>query len=316
MGSLRTDWWPSLLAVPETEPKSPPQVHANTRAFRGASFHNADLSGATFRDCDMSGVRIVSSRVDGLVISGLNGRAGRVVVDDVDVSAYVAAELDRRHPERVRLREARTAKDLRAVWADLERLWEDTLARAGWLPEAALQERVDGEWSFVETLRHLVFAVDSWVGGWLRGEAAPFSPLALPPTDLAVGGVADDRPRPPGSPYLRRGGGPVRRPAGAGARGPPRGDRRRAGRAAHRHTGAGLGRGDTPGRGVPARGAGGALRAPSLRPARPRRTAAHEVRPRRLMAGPLPVRGRAPFSARNGAPGRGYWDVSATVAAR
>jgi hypothetical protein len=187
MGSLRTDWWPSLLAVPETEPKSPPQVHANTRAFRGASFHNADLSGATFRDCDMSGVRIVSSRVDGLVISGLNGRAGRVVVDDVDVSAYVAAELDRRHPERVRLREARTAKDLRAVWANLERLWEDTLARAGWLPEAALQERVDGEWSFVETLRHLVFAVDSWVGGWLRGEAAPFSPLALPPTDLAVG---------------------------------------------------------------------------------------------------------------------------------
>jgi hypothetical protein len=125
--------------------------------------------------------------VDGLVISGLNGRAGRVVVDDVDVSAYVAAELDRRHPERVRLREARTAEDLRAVWADLERLWEDTLARAGWLPEAALQERVDGEWSFVETLRHLVFAVDSWVGGWLRGEAAPFSPLALPPTDLAVG---------------------------------------------------------------------------------------------------------------------------------
>ncbi|MBW8765191.1 MAG: DinB family protein [Geodermatophilales bacterium] len=171
--------------MPDPEPKSMPQVHANTRAFAGASFHYADLSGATFRDCDMSGVRIVSSMVDGLVVSGFSGRAGRVVVDDVDVSAHVAAELDRRHPERVRLREARTVADLRAVWADLESLWDETLTRAGALPEAALQERVNGEWSFVETLRHLVFAVDSWVGGWLRGEAAPFSPLALPPTDLA-----------------------------------------------------------------------------------------------------------------------------------
>ncbi|WP_448614107.1 DinB family protein [Modestobacter sp. URMC 112] len=162
-------------------------MHADTRAFRGASFHYADLSGATFRDCDMSGVRIVSSMVDGLVVSGFSGRSGRVVVDDVDVSAFVAGELDRRHPERVRLREARTTDDLRAVWADLERLWDGTIARAGRLTEATLQERVDDEWSFVETLRHLVLAVDSWVGGWLRGEEAPFSPLGLPPTDLAVG---------------------------------------------------------------------------------------------------------------------------------
>jgi DinB superfamily/Pentapeptide repeats (8 copies) len=169
--------------MPEPEPT--PQVHANTRAFRGASFHYADLNGATFRDCDMRGVRIVSSFVDGLVVSGFSGRSGRVVVDDVDVSGYVAAELDRRHPERIPLREARTADDLRAVWADLEGLWDDTLGRAGRLPETALHERVHGEWSFVETLRHLVFAVDTWVAGWLQGEAAPFSPLGVPPTDLA-----------------------------------------------------------------------------------------------------------------------------------
>jgi hypothetical protein len=168
----------------ETEPE--PQVHANTRAFRGASFHYADLSGTTFRDCDLRGVRIVSSFVDGLVVSGFSGRSGPVVVDDVEVSGYVAAELDRRHPERVQVREARTADQLRGAWAELERLWDGTLTRAGRLPEAALHERVDGEWSFVETLRHLVFAVDSWIGGWLRGEAAPFSPLALPPTDLAL----------------------------------------------------------------------------------------------------------------------------------
>jgi hypothetical protein len=134
----------------------------------------------------MRGVRIVSSFVDGLVVAGFSGRSGPVVVDDVDVSAYVAAELDRRHPERVPLRAARSVDELRAVWSDLERLWDDTLARAGGLDEAVLQERVDDEWSFVETLRHLVLAVDSWVGGWLRGEPAPFSPLGIPPTDLPL----------------------------------------------------------------------------------------------------------------------------------
>ena len=96
--------------MPESETAPAPQVHANTRAFRGASFHDADLGGATFRDCDLRGARIVSSFVDGLVVSGFSGRSGPVVVDDVDVSDFVAAELDRRHPERVRLREARARR--------------------------------------------------------------------------------------------------------------------------------------------------------------------------------------------------------------
>ena len=142
--------------------------------------------GATFRDCDLRDVRIVSSFVDGLVIRGFSGQAGPVVVDDVDVSGYVAAELDRRHPERVRVREARSAAELQAAWEELSGLWDATLSRASGLSEDLLQQRVDGEWSFVETLRHLAFAVDSWFGGWLRGEAAPFSPLALPPTDLPL----------------------------------------------------------------------------------------------------------------------------------
>ena len=172
--------------MPESESTPSPQVHAYTRAFHGASLSAADLNGATFRDCDMRGVRIVSSFVDGLVIGGFSGRSGPVVVDDVDVSSYVVAELDRRHPERVRLREARSADDLRAVSAEVETLWDDTLARAGRLPDAALHERVDGEWSFVETLRHLAFAVDSWVAGWLHGTPAPFSPLGMPPTDLGA----------------------------------------------------------------------------------------------------------------------------------
>jgi hypothetical protein len=91
----------------------------------------------------------------------------------------------------VRLRAARTADDLRAVWAEVELLWADTVAGARRLPEQALHERVDDEWSFVETLRHLVFAIDVWVGRMLRAEPDAFHPLGLPPTDYPQSGAAE-----------------------------------------------------------------------------------------------------------------------------
>ena len=83
-------------------------------------------------------------------------------------------ELDRRHPERVQLRAMRTADDYRAMWDTIERLWPDTVARAGRLPEPALHLRVDDEWSFVETLRHLVFATDAWAGRTILDEPKAF----------------------------------------------------------------------------------------------------------------------------------------------
>ncbi|MBX9245398.1 DinB family protein [Actinotalea ferrariae] len=160
-------------------------TYSDTATFRGADFRRADLSGARFRDCNLASVRIASSWVDDLRITGFDGSVGTVHVDDVDVSAYVREELDRRHPERVVVRAARSADELRAAWAELERLWDGTVERAGRLPEAVLHERVDDEWSFVETVRHLVFAVDTWVGRMILGEPAPNDPIGLPPTDMA-----------------------------------------------------------------------------------------------------------------------------------
>jgi hypothetical protein len=157
--------------------------YAETDAFRGATFWQADLTGATFRDCDLSGVKIASSQVDDLRINGFDGRAGRVVVDDVDVSDFVNAELDRRYPERVQLRLVATADDHRAMWNLLDRLWSETIWRAQQLPESVRQERVDDEWSFVETLRHLIFGIDFWVGRMILDEQGPFHRLGLPPTD-------------------------------------------------------------------------------------------------------------------------------------
>jgi len=155
--------------------------------FRGATFMVRDLRGARFVDCDLSGVKVV----DGCLVDvDVSGYVEGLVVNGVDVTAYVDAELDRRHPERVQLREIRDADGFRAMWDTVERLWSKTTERAERLPEAALHERVDGEWSFVETLRHLVFITDSWASRTVLDQANPFHPLGLPQTAYAPADAA------------------------------------------------------------------------------------------------------------------------------
>ncbi len=182
-----------------TEDHADPRT-TDTDAFRGATFRRVDLSGASFREVDLSGatvrdsdvrgLRIVASMVDEVHLSGHEG-VGRVVVDDVDVSQYVRTELDRRHPERVLVREMRSVDDVRAAWAVVDAMWDDAVAHAMTVPEALLNERVNGEWSFVETMRHLVFADDIWVGRMLSDEPGPFHPLGVPPTDTTDAGAAE-----------------------------------------------------------------------------------------------------------------------------
>jgi len=169
----------------------------HTDAFRGASFTGVDLTGAKFRDCDLREVKIVDSWLVNVNVSGFVGDS---IVNGVDVTAFVAAELDRRHPERMQLRQMQTAGDYRAMWDTIERIWSETVARAERLPEPARHERVDGEWSFVETLRHLVFATDAWVSRTVLDEPMPYHRLGLthssyPPADAAALGIELD-PRP------------------------------------------------------------------------------------------------------------------------
>jgi hypothetical protein len=76
------------------------------------------------------------------------------------------------------------ADTFRHAWDELERLWPPTVLRAAALPPALLHERVHGEWSFIETLRHLLFVSDAWGSRALLGTAAPYQPLALPPTGM------------------------------------------------------------------------------------------------------------------------------------
>jgi hypothetical protein len=165
--------------------------------FTGANFIGADFTGATFRDCDLRQLKIVDSWLVDVNVSGL---IGNFVVNDVDVTAFVEGELERRHPERAQLREMHTADDYRAMWSTIERLWSETVARARRLPESARHERVDDEWSFVETLRHLVFATDAWASRTVLDDPVPYHRLgypysSYPPADAAAIGIdLDARP--------------------------------------------------------------------------------------------------------------------------
>jgi uncharacterized damage-inducible protein DinB len=53
------------------------------------------------------------------------------------------------------------------------------MGRAQALPEALLHERVDFEWSFVETLRHLIFATDCWLRRMVLQMPRPYHPWGL-----------------------------------------------------------------------------------------------------------------------------------------
>jgi hypothetical protein len=159
--------------------------------FRGARFDVADLRGARFTDCDLTGVRI---RDGWLVNVSISGYLHNVTVNGVDVTDFVSAELDRRHPERVQFREGQTAGDVRAMWGTIERLWAQAIERAGRLPAAALTQQVNEEWSFAQTLRHLVFITDAWASRTVLDEEMPYHPLGLPqswypPPDAAALGI-------------------------------------------------------------------------------------------------------------------------------
>jgi hypothetical protein len=145
-----------------------------------AHFHDVDLSNASFRSVDLSGVRISGAA---LVNIDISGEVENLRVNGVDVVPLVEAELNRRYPDRVKMRPT-DADGFREAWDILERLWQSTIERGRRMPADLLHERVEGEWSFIETLRHLVFATDAWVRRAILGEPSPWDPLDLPHDEM------------------------------------------------------------------------------------------------------------------------------------
>ena len=106
----------------------------------------------------------------------------------VDVIPFVEAELNRRFPGRAG-RRAGDPDGLRAAWAALERTWAGTLERVAAMPPGTVDVSVGGEWSFAQTLRHLVLATDMWLGRAILEVEQPFHPIGLADTDTEVDGL-------------------------------------------------------------------------------------------------------------------------------
>ncbi|HUB37323.1 MAG TPA: DinB family protein [Streptosporangiaceae bacterium] len=149
-----------------------------------------DLQGAEFVDADLRGARFVEADLSGVVMRGVQLEKADVDapwlfegesflrVNGVDVIPFVDAELNRRFPGRAD-RRAGDPDGLRAAWAALERAWSATLERVAKMPAGTVDVSVGGEWSFAQTLRHLVLATDMWLGRAILEVGQPFHPVGL-----------------------------------------------------------------------------------------------------------------------------------------
>jgi DinB superfamily/Pentapeptide repeats (8 copies) len=177
----------------------------------GSTFHHVRLKGAVIDDADLSevvlrdiwmkdaefrGVMFPEVRMRGVVFRDveIDGEVeGRLVINGVDVAPLIEAERDRRDPDRATMRPT-DADGFRKAWEVLERRWAALVERARTLPPETLHESVDGEWSFIQTLRHLAFATECWLLRAIQGDPRPWQPLSLPWDEAPpMEGVSFDR---------------------------------------------------------------------------------------------------------------------------
>ena len=156
---------------------------------QGAEFVDANLAGARFVRSDLSGVVMRAVDIAGADIDApwlLDGE-NTLIVNGVDVVPFIEAELNRRYPGRASKRAADPAA-LREAWAELERSWNATLERASAMPAGTVDVSVDGEWSFAQTLRHLVMATDTWLRRAILELEQPFHPIGQPNVEYETDG--------------------------------------------------------------------------------------------------------------------------------
>jgi hypothetical protein len=154
--------------------------------LREASFSQVHLNDARLRRVDLTGAEVKGAKLHHVKLRGvelydvdITGDLDTVIVNGVDIAPLVEAELNRRDPERAKMRPA-DIEGFKEAWSILQRLWVGTIETARSMPSDALHTSVDGEWSFIQTLRHLNFASAAWVGRMILGDPSPWHPLDLP----------------------------------------------------------------------------------------------------------------------------------------
>lgn len=161
---------------------------------RASKFIEADFNGSQFRGVDFTNVTISDAW---LVNVDVSGHIAGLRINGVDVTNFVEQQLDERYPIR-KLLIATDPDGMRQAWSALEQAAADTVERARHLPAALLDVSVNEEWSFLQTLRHLVHATDRWITGPVLAESKPVHALGLPnpPHEELPPGVFDLDARP------------------------------------------------------------------------------------------------------------------------
>src|SRR5262245_14518416 len=108
-------------------------------------FHDQDLTGARFervslRDARMNAVDLSGAQIRGALFHGsrmrgvefadveISGELQNVIVNGVDIAPLVETELNRRMPDRAKMRPD-NSDGFREAWTILEQLWKGTIAR-------------------------------------------------------------------------------------------------------------------------------------------------------------------------------------------
>jgi hypothetical protein len=166
--------------------EDPPGVSFEDVVLEGASFSEVRLTNARMRRVrflggEVRGALVTDVRMIGVEMQNvdISGDFENVTFNGVEIGPLVEAELNRREPERAKIRPD-DVEGFREAWSIVRRRWDETIERAKELPPESLHVSVNGEWSLIQTLRHLSFASAAWIDRMILGDPLPFDPLDLP----------------------------------------------------------------------------------------------------------------------------------------
>jgi uncharacterized protein YjbI with pentapeptide repeats len=147
----------------------------------GPNFAGKDVEGLNFKDARLRNVFAPNAKVTGalLVNASIEGDFEGLTMNGVLVAPLIEAEIERMHPVLKQLRTLQTTDDLRANLETAFGIWDALIERASAVDESLLHERVDLEWSFAETLRHLIYATDAWFRHAVLDLPEPYHALAM-----------------------------------------------------------------------------------------------------------------------------------------
>ena len=152
----------------------------------GASFNDVNLGEAVFEDVNLGGITIRGANLAGVTVDEAN--IGGMTIFGIRVEPLIEAELDRRDPERGRLRmeDSHDPASVRTVMERLEQMrdeFRETLRATS--PDVLVTRPNPDQWSAIEHVRHLVFAEDMYLNRWILRNDEPWHRVGLLPDFLA-----------------------------------------------------------------------------------------------------------------------------------